>query len=687
MQLPNNLWQLFFVLYLPDMRQFVFFFLILGSTFLSAQIVLTPDGRTTPAEQDRMANDSLLDRSGSLKPSDSLKIYNPVIGDYNFWTDRLSKRQVDTVMTIDSFYRQNVYQQDLFSFQQFPNWGQTLNPLVPVSPDDNLQLLPTGKSWMYTKENEVRYFDVKTPLTEIILENGSKEGQFLSTTFAHNIHSRFNYSIGYKYLKSQGNYLNSLANHSNIILSSNYRTENNRYSIQGNFVTHDFNNQENNGLTAESLEAFTENDPNFSNRERMYVNTYYGQSVYDERRVHLDHKFGIFSFGSKAENDSLSKDSLVSERNYPLYFRHTFNYKHQAFQYEERNPDQYFQSELVGERRYNRKKFNKLENRLALGYQWSDRLFIEGGVLHQILKLYNDEEYILADLTIPESTEENRFGLHGRMQFDWRENIDINAEASFTRGDFFGNQYSLNAEIRLIPFKNYLMTGGVRLNSSFPSLNLFMNRSFYEDFNYYNSGFENQTTQELYAEIGSELLGLSIFGSAYNQTNMVYVDADYLPKQADGAVNWFRLGAREEFSYKKFGFDVQAQFQKVIENSEFLPLPSVITRATAFYETRAFKDHAHIMTGLTGHYYTGFESREFFPILNEFMLSQPQNSRTIGGYPQIDAFFNLKVDRMRIYIRGLNLNSFIQPGKYFATPLQPARDFKIQFGIHWFLFS
>ena len=117
-----------------------------------------------------------------------------------------------------------------------------------------------------------------------------------------------------------------------------------------------------------------------------------------------------------------------------------------------------------------------------------------------------------------------------------------------------------------------------------------------------------------------------------------------------------------------------------------MPLPSILARGTVYYNTWEFKNHAHIQTGLTVRYYSKFASREFFPVMNEFML-QGENAREIGNYPQLDLFFNMRVDRMRIYLRGENLNSFFQRGEYFSTPLQPARDFKIQVGIHWFLFS
>ncbi|MDG4950262.1 putative porin [Weeksellaceae bacterium KMM 9724] len=647
------------------------------AVFASAQVVLRPDGRSLSDEEKRY-NDSILAGNQENRPADSLKIYNPSIGDYNYWTTKKSKRVLDTILNIDNFYKQNVYQQDLFDKQQFPNLGQALNPLSPVDISDNLQLLPLGKSFMYMKEEDIKYYDVKTPITEFILENGLKEGQFLSTTFAHNVHSRWNYAIQYRYLKSQGRYLNSLANNSNFVFSTNYKTKNNRYHLQANFVTHDLNNQENAGLTDESIIDFITDNPNFSNRERMYINMQSAQSLFDERRIHLDHQFGLLSFNKS--NDSIASD------NFPIYLKHELNYKHQAFQYLERGRESYYDSDVLEGARSNRKKFDELENKVSLGYQWSDRITVEGGLLHQMKELYFDENLALENYTIPASIKENRIGLQAKLNFDWSESIDLNADAFYTTGDHFGDQYQLNANIRLSPFTGYLLEGGLKLNSSMPSLNYFAHQSFYEDFNSYNPNFENQNTQELYAELSSQKIGLSVFGKILNQNNPVYIDSNFQVEQLEGASNYFSIGAREHYRFGKFGIDAQAQYQKVLDNDHVLPLPSILARGTVYYNTWEFKNHAHIQTGLTLRYYSKFNSREFFPIMNEFVL-QGENAREIGNYPQLDLFFNMRVDRMRFYIRGENLNSFFQRGEYFSTPLQPARDFKIQVGIHWFLFS
>ncbi len=47
------------------------------------------------------------------------------------------------------------------------------------------------------------------------------------------------------------------------------------------------------------------------------------------------------------------------------------------------------------------------------------------------------------------------------------------------------------------------------------------------------------------------------------------------------------------------------------------------------------------------YYFSKFNSREYFPVLNEFAVSA--NTASIGGQPIADAYFNMKVKRMLIY--------------------------------------
>ncbi|MXV37463.1 hypothetical protein GO491_02040 [Flavobacteriaceae bacterium Ap0902] len=648
---------------------------------LQAQIIPNPNAARSIEDMNRSENDSLLSGKNQSRPADSLKIFNPTIGDYNFKLTNGEFRPIDTALTLDAFYRKNEYNKDLFQYQQPPNMGLALNPLT-ILPESNepFQLLPVGKSSMYRPVDSIKYYDVKTPLTQFIFENGVQEGQYLSTTFSHNIHSRWNYTLNYNYLSSMGRYLYTDSKNTSFLFNSNYKTKNNRYYIQAAFISHDLNNNENGGLTRQSIQAYIDNDSNFTNRNNMFSNLQDAYTKFDERRIQLQHRFGILSFGR-------NNNTIQESKEFPIFLHHQLIYKHQDYEYRENTALEYYDTLIVGNVLSNRKKLDHLTNKLTLGYQWSQRLNLQGGIIHQLIKPYYDTEWVYSTGIVPAETKENRIGAVAHLLFQWKDDIQVRGNASFTRGDVFGSAYHIDANINLKPFAGYTLSGGIKAKSNFPSLNYFYNQSFYDRFNYYNQDLDNQTSQELYARLSSDRFGLNLYGKLLNISNYTYLDPTYQVQQSTDALKYFSIGLQEHYKLRKFGGDLRVQYQKALENENLFPTPDIIARGTLYYEDNAFKNNMHFMTGITAHYFSEFNAREFLPVLNEFYLQNEDDTRDIGNYPQIDIFLNMKVRRMRIYLRGENINSFFMPGQNFYTPNQPSRDFKIQLGVHWYLLS
>src|SRR5690625_2146502 len=177
-------------------------------------------------------SDSLQEFANREVANDSLRIHRPVITDYTYWRENdLTPSIIDTTLSIENYYNQNFTQKDMFGKINFPNSGQTFNPLVYENRRFKLNLLPEGKSFNYLHAEDIRYYDVKTPMTEFVFDNGVREGQYLSTTFAHNLSPQFNYSVRYRGLRSVGFYQNNLAANNAFIATINHRTKNERFKL------------------------------------------------------------------------------------------------------------------------------------------------------------------------------------------------------------------------------------------------------------------------------------------------------------------------------------------------------------------------------------------------------------------------------------------------------------------------
>lgn len=651
---------------------FLFFSFLFG--FVNGQINL--DFNEKDAVQDSLRSLSKREVAG-----DSLKIHKPVINDYTYWreNDRLTS-VIDTALSIRGFYKQNFTQKDVFGNMYFPNFGQTFNPLSYVERDFRLDLLPQGKSFNYLSAADIKYYNVKTPMTEFVFENGLREGQYLSTVFSQNLTPGFNYAVRYRGLRSVGRYANSLAANNAFIASVNYNSKNERFKIWSHYASQNIDNAENGGIS-DLNEFIHDAEMSTTNRQNITVNLNSAHTEFDSRRFHLGGSYGLFG---KSKTDSTANSA-------PILLKNVFTYEKQKYFYREKQAETYFDSPVFADLgRRNLKSFENLQNVTSIEFKWGDKLLVETGLKYENLILYGEGELVQGLINIPKQIDDHLIGGVGKLYFDWNDKLSVDADAEFKSGEIFKSQYKLNASLDIQPLEGYHLIAGGLIESSFPSLNLFYNQSFYKDFNYYNYGFDNTNTQKLYGNIELNKLNTSFSASLYNIENYVYVDTDFRPKQLSDGVSLFQIKGDVLIPYRKFNLSATVQYQKVTQNAGFLPLPDLIARASVYWQGRVFDNKAEVQIGLNANYFSEFQSREFFPVINEFMLQRANPDfgiQKIGGFPILDFFVNMKVQRMRIYLRADHFNALWGENNYYSAPFVPFRDFKVQIGVKWYLFT
>lgn len=658
------------------MRQFFFWLIFLFLNFQNGNAQILTGSNDTQAVQDSLV------ALGKRDPAnDSLKIHHPGINDYKFWFEKKPNPIViDTALTIKSFYQQNFTQKDVFGKMYFPNFGQTFNPLEYNKNNFRILLLPTGKSFNYLYPDDIRYFDVKTPVTEFVYENGMREGQYLSTLFSQNLGPRLNYSVRYRGLRSAGRYKNSLASNNAFIGTVNYHSKSDKFKLWTHYASQNIDNQENGGI--KNLNEFVYDDSlRTTNRQNISVNLNTAHTEFDSRRFHLGSSFGLFGV-SKTDSTGL-KSGLI--------LKNVFDYEKQKYFYKEKQAEDYYESPVFSDLgRNNLKSFETLSNMTTAGFNWGDKLLVEAGFKYEHIKLYGEQSLNEGLTNLPRQISDQLLGTVASLNFDWNERVKLSAEAEFKSGDIFKNQYHLNAEFDIQPLGGYHLIAGGLIESAFPSLNFYYNQSFYKDFNYYNFSFQNLNTQKLFGKIELDKLNTQIIANLYNIENFVFVDTDFRPKQLNEGISIFQIKGDFLISYRKFNLNTTLEYQKVTHNATYLPLPELIARASVFWQNKVFNNKAELQIGLNVNYFTEFESREFFPVINEFMIQRDNPEfgiQKIGGFPMLDFFLNMKVQRMRIFLRADHFNALWGKNNYYSAPFTPFRDFKFQIGVKWYLFT
>ena len=642
------------------MRYLLFCLLFFGYGVHAQTLNKTDSNRVKPG-------DTLVIDSGF---KDSLKIFKPTIYDYTYQTQFSEKKIFDTVFTKDKTFIFSQYNnRDNFGRIQFANIGSGFQQLVyEVNPEQNLSLLPTNKLYFIKGINDIRYYDVKTPTTAFIYHNAVRNGAQLQSTYTQNIGKNFNFAVEYIGLRSQGLYRNSLAANNSTEFSGHYFSKNKKYEAFAHFIHQNVNNQENGGIA--DLDLFLNGNSDFNNRENLEVNLSNSTSRFSYRRYYFSHEFRPFS----------------SEK-FPFKIRHTIFHQGNKYYYSQSAPESFYftdESELL-DYPTNSKKYSKnLSNTVSILFD-KENFKLDAGLRYQIIKLGIGDK-LPQNLNIPAELSENRLGAVGNLKINLWDKVALNSNLEFSRGNEFGNFLRSQNLLRFEPFPEYFVNAKVNFQSVSPSFNLLINPSVYRKFNYYLADPKNETITEIGGDVNLRWFQSKVFGNFFRIDNYTFLNAEAQPQQSSSSVNISQLGGEATFSYGKFHLNPKVLFQSALGNKDVLPMPNLVAHTNLFWQSKAFKNAAEIQTGVKVYYFSKFNSREYFPVLNEFILPD-SNSYAIGGQPIADVYFNLKVKRMFFFIEAQHLNTTIMKNKSFTAPFYPLYDFRLNLGIVWYLFS
>ena len=634
-------------------------------SFAKAQVI----NKTDSNKIGKKLEDTLVIDSGRKA---SLKIFKPTINDYQYHTQYSEKKVFDTVMAFDKTYIFSQYNnRDNFGRIQFANIGSGFNPLsYEVNAEQNLSLLPTNKSYGILGINDVLYYDVKTPTASFIYHNSMKNGAALKSMYTQNIGKRFNFALEYIGLRSQGLYRNSLAANNNTVFSGHYITKKGNYEIFAHYLHQNVNSQENGGIVEDDL--FQNGDSDFKNRQNAQVNLIGTSSQFSYRRYYLSHQFTPFN----------------SEK-FPFRIRHTIFHQGNKYFYHQDGLESYWYSDnndLINGFPLSTKKYSdNLSNTVSLVLD-NEKFKLDAGVRYQMLKFGVSDGIMVNDIAWPTEIKENRLGAVGNLQIKLWDKVQVNSFLEFSNGSEFGNYLKTTNNLKFEPVKDYFVNAKVNFQSVYPTFNYLLNTSVYKHFNYYLQDAKNQSIMEIGGNINLKWFRTELFVNYFRIENYTYFDSNAMPNQSESPLNISQIGGDATFSYGNFHLNTRVQFQNALTNKELYPMPDFIGRANFFYQTQAFKKAAEIQAGIKVYYFSKFASRDYFPVLNEYILPNA-NSFSIGGQPIADLYFNMKVKKMFFFIEGQQIGTVLSHNKAYAFPHYPVYDFRLNIGIVWYLFN
>ena len=614
---------------------------------------------------------SSLSRSMETQNDSISKEKTPPINKYLIFDQKGDSTVVDTSLTLKKYYKFNYLRKDNLEKLKFSNFGQSYNSLTYSYEKSSLPFSSfSSKQHAYLKSSEVKYYKVPTPLTELLFKSVMKQGQFTDVLFSTNTSENFNFSIAFKGMRSLGNYQNILSGLKKFRFTSNYNSINEKYKFKTHYVSQNFENRENGGLTNSSVDNFESEDNLFSERSKLSVKFEDAISHFLSKRFFLDHQFRV----------------LKSKKNNSLFIGHIFEYETIYNAFEQNNPTPFYGSSATPIN--DKTQIKTMSNKF---YTYLSSKFFGNIKVSYLNYNYNYLTNALSSSELGFNENENS------ISFELENTIFNHELRGKLEKNLFGDRLGDLINIVLVSQnKNFNYSLGFNTLNKHPGLYFELFESNYSEIRWANK-LNSVKINNINLEFNSRTFGSLNFDFT-KIDNFTYFDLKdkstlnddqdlkLIPKvnQHTNSINYLKLKWQKEFKFGKFGLDNTFIFQNVDQDQNILNLPNYIFRNTIYFSDHVFKRAMFLQTGLTFKYFSKYYANEYNPLISSFNV---QNDKKIGNFPMIDVFVNARIKRTRLFLKAEHINSTITGNNFYSTPSYPYRDFIIRFGLIWNFFN
>ena len=642
------------------------------------------------------------------------------VSDYKIMFMDGTEKRVDTSLSLEGEYTFNFLRKDYFEYLTFPNMGEAFNKLGYDFHEQQLtpQMGARVKHFGYFEKEDIAYYEVPSPYTELFFKSTFQQGQNLDATLAINTSPKFNIAVSFRGFRSLGKYLASLSRSRQFRISSQYQTYNQKYRMRLHQTTQSLENQVNGGLTNNSV-YFFENAPNYvvadengepildengnqqsvfydgfldRNRLRTLINA---DNVLKGKRYFMEHRFQMLP---------IAKDTTV----YKMAVGYRANLENKTYQYIESKASSHFYEAYETSGIEDLTLFNSLENNFFAEYKDRTMGKIKFDLYHHKWEYELGANEYQKDSLFSDRIDASQIA----AQLRWKNEIfGIRTQAEAYQS--FKKEYatqSLNFELSRSIVKDIRIGASYKYRSQPLNFNYYLLQSDYREYNWENSNLENQdfTTQTVsiaHPKWG-RLSGAWTSIDRYTFLNNTTPLRDFNNKfkitvfQINKKIDYFKARFDQRLNFGKFSWVNNVQYQRVnqeentddiLSGPQALNVPEWLLRSTIMLTSSIFNKAMFFQSGATFVFFTDYYADQYNPILAEFVT---QNNTKIGEYPRVDFFFNAKIRSSRIFLKLENVSSPIEhllnedtAYDYYAAPFVPYRDFSIRFGLIWNFFD
>ncbi|GAB4055472.1 putative porin [Spirosoma litoris] len=687
-------------------RSFLVLVFILALSFKGqAQIGQMPGGVPNSFGGRQSMPASTTGNKGTGIIDDSTKvIYGPKSTRYVLEDDVLNNRKklytLDT--TMDEVHRFTYVQRSQNQLQDLGTLGTPIRPVFLQVPQ---QLGAQSGYYVFNpyayQTKDVKYYNTKSPFTDMYIALGGNSQNILRFDMAQNINPRWNVGFNVQRFTSQKIFGTSgsadphklLAQNWAVVLHTNYRSKNDKYTLLAHFnnMNHSLDEQ---GGVLPGLEAdgVTPIIYNYEGDARLRSGSTsvqgphgweirndwhaYHQYVLD-KGFQLYHKFDYQSHKNFYQDDTLSLNQAVTPPGSTTPIR--------------------FYPAILGDtsRIFQLNRYNLLENQFGIkgsaqykGSSFNYRAYLRIRNYKQSMH-YNTSRTAFNDYQAFGSGLETFFG--GWLGYYFPDSLSrLTVEGEFSPINI------TDAKARNLriagQFDSKLLTAGGSYISLAPTL---VQQRFQSKVYFWpdaTNGFKplvNRNYLNFYGKLNIQYKKYRLQPSLDLDLldNYVYFDSSGVRQtgQSDKVetITIVRPGLGYHFQFGKFLISGQAYYTKQTTGPEVIHMPPFFINTRIQYEF-LYSKVLYIQTGVDLHYKSPYYADAYMPVTQQFYL---QNTEKVEGAILADLYANLRVNRTRLFVKLTHANQGLPQAGYFVSPgfLQMRRGFS--FGVDWYLFD
>lgn len=536
---------------------------------------------------------------------------------------------------------------------------------------------------------DLRYYNTTRPFSQFEYSLGSRQEQVASLLHTQNITRNWNVALLFKNINSQGYFLNQFANYNGGYLTSNFLSENNRYTAKLGVVYNKNRSDENGGITADSfltmdnivdrqqIPTVISNIPTAANRS-MVLNAY--------RNVDIEFRH-MYRWG--VADTLYNEDSTaITPRFTPKFgIQHQFQAKLGKHTFHDRFPNDTryrFIADSIpfinADTNRNENILNTFENRVSFnGYigKPGKQASIELGMGNRVDQVKDDVANNYRSTVLLNNFIYGSIRKEALDSFAW----SYEADANF----YFAGSAVGDLKLRGALSKHIRNIGGFELGfvQSVTSPPLAFTRFAT---NYYVREYDLNkiSTTKVSAGLIIDKIGLSIKGNNILAGNYIYYGSDLQVHQYDNVFNMIQLEGVHDLKLGKYRMYSEALIQQVAGNAP-INVPLVLLRHVSAYEDYIFGDKLWFNTGIEVRYHTPYISSGYTPYFNQFYYRS--DDEQLINMPEVTAFLSFKVKQFRLFISGDQLQQLIYRKNTMYFPNYPLPDAMFRFGINWIMYN